>query len=226
MAFANGGSIVTSGLVLALDAADRNSYPGSGTVWSDMSGNANTGTLTNGPTFSSANGGSIVFDGTNDFTSLPNNNSLSAGTGDFTFNCWLYPSSWPNNNWSPIYVTAATNGIWIGQNTTNQFVLRAFGVADRLQYSPVPTVNTWTNVTITRIGTTATLYYNAALMTTSTTNQDFIQNTTYIGNDVGSGPGPAYYTGRISCVNFYKGKGLTATEVLQNYNATKSRFNL
>ena len=56
--------IVKDGLVLALDAGNTKSYPGSGTSWSDLSGQGNTGTLTNGPTYSSADGGSIVFDGT------------------------------------------------------------------------------------------------------------------------------------------------------------------
>lgn len=69
------GKIVTDGLVLCLDAADRNSYPGSGTTWSDLSGNTNTGTLTNGPTFSSANGGNIVFDGTNDYVEMTTRNT-------------------------------------------------------------------------------------------------------------------------------------------------------
>lgn len=216
--------IVTSGLVLCLNAADKNSYPGTGTTWTDLSGNSNNGTLTNGPTFNSGNGGSIVFDGVDDYGALPNTSTLSAGTGDFTFNIWLYPTSY-SSLYAPIFVTATTNGIWIGKNENN-FVLRAFGVADRLQYSTLPTINTWTNVTITRIGTTATLYYNAVPMTTATTNQNFVQSTTYIGNDVGPGAFPSYYTGRISNINFYKGVGLTSTQVLQNYNATKTRFGL
>ena len=66
MGISRGKSIVTDGLILYLDAANKKSYPGSGTVWSDLSGNANTGTLTNGPTFDSSNNGSINFDGTDD----------------------------------------------------------------------------------------------------------------------------------------------------------------
>ena len=62
--------IVTNGLVLCLDAANAKSYPGSGTAWTDLSGLGNTGTLTNGPTYSSANNGSIVLDGINDYTSI------------------------------------------------------------------------------------------------------------------------------------------------------------
>jgi len=61
MAFANGSRIVTDGLVLALDASDRNSFVSGSTIWNDLSGNGNNGTLVNGPTFDSGSGGSIVF---------------------------------------------------------------------------------------------------------------------------------------------------------------------
>jgi hypothetical protein len=62
--------IVQSGLVLNLDAGVSSSYPGSGTTWTDLSGNGNTGTLTNGPTYNSANGGSLVFDGVDDYVNV------------------------------------------------------------------------------------------------------------------------------------------------------------
>ena len=62
-----GPRIVSNGLVLCLDAANKRSYPGTGTTWTDLSGNSNNGTLTNGPTFSAGNMGSILFDGTNDY---------------------------------------------------------------------------------------------------------------------------------------------------------------
>ena len=77
--------IVTDGLVLALDAANVKSYPGSGTTWTDMSGNGNNVTLTNGPTFSSDNGGSIVFDGVNDTATLSNPSTLS----NYTLSLWI-----------------------------------------------------------------------------------------------------------------------------------------
>jgi hypothetical protein len=99
MSIGYGPRVVTDGLVLALDAADTNSYPGSGTTWNDLSGNGNTGTLTNGPTYSSDNGGSIVFDGTNDYVPLVNN------LGDpqqFTIEFWAYPTELnidANNNY-------------------------------------------------------------------------------------------------------------------------------
>lgn len=71
MAVSHGfGKIVTDGLVLALDAADTNSYTSGSTTWRDMSGNGNNSTLTNGPTFDSGNGGSIVFDRVDDYANF------------------------------------------------------------------------------------------------------------------------------------------------------------
>ena len=63
-------SIVTDGLILHLDAADSNSYGGSGNTWYDISGNGYNGILTNGPTYSTNNGGCLIFDGTNDYIKL------------------------------------------------------------------------------------------------------------------------------------------------------------
>ena len=67
MSISGGPDIVENGLVLHLDAADTNSYPGSGTLWTDLSGNGNNGTLTNGPAYSSNNKGYFSFDGTDDY---------------------------------------------------------------------------------------------------------------------------------------------------------------
>lgn len=80
MSYSNGPRIVTNGLVLYLDAGSTKSYPGSGTVWTDLSGNNNNGTLTNGPTYNSANKGSIVFDGVNDHINIAANASLDTTT--------------------------------------------------------------------------------------------------------------------------------------------------
>jgi hypothetical protein len=97
MAFGNGPRIVTDGLVLSLDAADRNSYPGSGTTWFDLSGNGNNSTLTNGPAFSSNKNGSIVLDGVNDRIDVPK--SLNGFTYNihydlnWTIECWIYTNT-------------------------------------------------------------------------------------------------------------------------------------
>ena len=77
MALAHSPRIVTDGLVLALDAGNAKSYPGSGTAWTDLSGNSNNGTLTNGSTYSSVDGGAIVFDGSDDYVVSSNNTNIS-----------------------------------------------------------------------------------------------------------------------------------------------------
>lgn len=87
MAFNFSPKIVTNGLVLYLDAANTRSYAGSGTVWNDLSRSGNNGTLVNGPTFNSGNGGSIVFDGTNDFVSVSDNSTIN-GTSQ-TISVWF-----------------------------------------------------------------------------------------------------------------------------------------
>jgi hypothetical protein len=89
------GKIATNGLILALDSGDRNSYSGSGTSWTDLSGNGNTGTLTNGPTYSSTNGGSIVFDGSNDYIDL-GNKTLGVELQDKSACVWIYQTTSPS----------------------------------------------------------------------------------------------------------------------------------
>lgn len=100
MAFSNGPKIITSGLTVALDATDSNSYPGSGTLWYDLSGNNNTGNLTIGtPTFTTFQGKkTILFDNPGKYVYAPpyngfvlsGNPGLSASGTSFTFEAWFY----------------------------------------------------------------------------------------------------------------------------------------
>jgi len=94
MATRGGPKIITDGLVLSLDAANTKSYPGTGTVWKDLSGNGNNGTLVNGPTFNSGNNGSIVFDGVNDYASTTpvSNLTIPQMEGDITYEYWIEPT--------------------------------------------------------------------------------------------------------------------------------------
>ena len=91
MAFSYSPKIVTNGLVLCLDAANRRSYPGAGTAWTDLSGNNNHATLINGPIFNNINTGNIIFDGTNDTSSF--GNVLNLRTNNFTLIQWIKPNS-------------------------------------------------------------------------------------------------------------------------------------
>ena len=89
MSFSYSPKVVTDGLVLYLDAANPKSYVSGSTAWNDVSRGGNNGTLTNGPTFNSANGGSIVFDGVNDYVALGNISSLILANNQFTISYWL-----------------------------------------------------------------------------------------------------------------------------------------
>ena len=103
MSIAYNTSIVTSGLVMCLDAGNPKSYPGSGTTIRDVTGNGYNGTLTNGPTFSSANGGVIVLDGINDYIDVQGINLSSSSYTIFAATRYVNVSgriiSGRNNNW-------------------------------------------------------------------------------------------------------------------------------
>ena len=90
--------IVQDGLVLNLDAAVDQSYPGNGTIWYDLEG-SNSGTLTNGPTFNKDNGGNIFFDGTDDYANLGTASSLFPGPSiTASLFCWVKPFTTSSNN--------------------------------------------------------------------------------------------------------------------------------
>ena len=81
--------IVTSGLILNLDAGNASSYPGTGTTWTDLSGNNRNGTLINGVGYTSANGGALTFDGVNDYISISNMSSALVNKTKFSYDTWV-----------------------------------------------------------------------------------------------------------------------------------------
>jgi len=220
MGIARGPKIVTSGLVLALDAADKLSYPGTGTTWRDLSGNNNTGTLTNGPTFSAANMGSIVFDGTNDYVS-GNLTTLS----DWTISIWYYSNDITTNSvYYPVGGTSSSNGLGFGGNfnvnTQNRWYF--FDGSNELSHAnPNIVINKWYNLVVTKSSTSYNLYTNS-LLSLSTTGINLSLTQYNLGR---RGDGLWYVNGRIAGTLFYN-RALSATEVLQNYNVTKYRFGL
>jgi len=206
--------IITDGLVLCLDAANRQSYPGSGSVWRDLAG-SNNGDLTNGPTFSSANGGSIVFDGNNDYVDIGNPTSLQSLTqGSIeafyyrTASTATYQMIFTDVN-SDLEVTYATN--------TLQFYIGNSGVG----YSHAVTGQWFHVVGVWGVGFKR-LYLNGAEVASGTnTGLNTGSRVRYIGSRAGTLP----FNGLIPVLRTYN-RTLTLTEILQNYNATKGRFNL
>ena len=233
-----GPQCVRNGLVLALDAADKNSYPGSGATWTDLSGNGYNGTLTNSPTFSNSNGGSIIFDGTNDYTSTSldlswnNTNSVSIsmwiktgnlsqskgflGTGNFE---WQFrQGQYAGANSDLVFVYWDNSG-----GHTNGSIPSMSGFFDDTNWKHL--TMTWNNSNSTILfyknGTQifSQVYGNPSANRVSS---ELMQ----IGGNVYSWDGVgAYWNGSFSNIQTYN-RTLSATEVLQNYNATKTRFGL
>jgi hypothetical protein len=223
MAIIRGPKIVRNGLVLALDAGDRNSYSGSGTTWYDLSGNANNGTLTNGPTFSAVNGGCIVFDGVDDYVNVSDASTLNSNTQ--TINIWYNATTLPGRSATIIckhntvnstngYNIFAGNSVQIKPSTGSTDIGTSGGV-----------VSTWYFLTLTfTINSSATLYINAVNNASAA-----IGNFTMSSNSLRIGRSPdsfwSVFTGKIASVSVYN-RVLSASEISQNYNATKSRFGL
>jgi hypothetical protein len=220
------GQIVMDGLVLCLNASDRNSYVSGSTTWNDVSGRGNNGTLTNGPTFNSLNGGNIVFDGSDDFADLPI--PLAASYSTITVDAWI--------KWNSF-----TNGMFLGMNTYDVWTQ-----GNTLGYnngaSNVIGINA---ATVTSLGLLGNWKHYAFVMNSSgllSTNKMYINSqsqtlTAVVGGD-GNIPGLATtlrlsswliggFYGNVSYANCkVYNRALTAQEVLQNYNATKSRFGI
>ena len=133
-------NIVTNGLVLNIDSANPNSYSGVGNTVYDLTGFGNTGTLTNGPTYSSLNSGSIVFDGTNDFINIPNTNLLTFGTNPFTIEFWMY-STYIFPGSGGVYKTILSNYIDYNSDYQGYFYLALFN----LQNSTLHFVSSYLN---------------------------------------------------------------------------------
>ena len=232
MAFGNGPRVVTDGLVLSLDAADKNSYPGSGTTWRDMSGNNNTGTLTNGPTFNSGNGGAIVFDGTNDHVNIGVDKSCNRFTADFTVSAWVNRTNAGvafGNIIGDYYTNSTANALEWQIMISNAAQLNLYNVTGGYIISTIASgfsAGAWINVVVSRINSTITMYSNTNSIATATNTTTFGSATGNLNIGIDGNNSSEPFTGNIANVLIYKNKGLTASEVLQNYNVTKTRFGL
>jgi hypothetical protein len=234
-----GPNTITNGLVLSLDAANVKSYINGSTTWRDLSGNKNNATLTNGPTFDSANAGSIVFDGTNDFALI--NNPATIRNQDFTVSVWINPGIQNAAVISIIDFDHATSPFqgWVMQSedaTTNRYFYLAW--YDGTQFQPTGgggfgagkgiqiITSAWQNITYSKSGTTLLGYINGSQIysgTTSNGNVSYIANRNIqIGGCVAI-PG-RNFKGNMSNALIYN-RALSSTEVFQNYEGQKSRYN-
>ena len=228
MSFVHSPKIVTDGLVLALDAGNTKSYTSGSTTWYDKSGNARNGTLTNGPTFSSANGGSIVFDGSNDYVALGTFTGL--GSTNRTINIWFRVTSLPATagriitfpaDDTPTDQPAFTLGIastgilqgGIGGTPYDGYILSmSYALGD------------WINICATISSNTVTFYRNN-ISQGSFTNTGVVATNPigYLGRY--NAHYSQYFTGNIASTQLYN-RALSATEVQQNFNALRGRFRI
>jgi hypothetical protein len=232
MATQGGPNIVTDGLVLYLDAANQKSYPGTGTAWTDLSGNGNNGELVNGPTFDSGNLGSIQFDGSNDRVNVPFNASSMDFSLAQTICMWIKPATGSNtarrNPYNQAFGGPGTL-TYEGNGTINYFFGTNGGNAHPyVGRNSVFTVaaNELSFITVTRnqLTNVCNWYKNGNLITTSNAGG---YATTANGNFaiiIGFGYTTSFL-GDIYLCNVYN-RFMTNDEVLQIYNATKSRFGL
>jgi len=232
MAFHYSPKIVTNGLVLYLDAANTKSYIGSGT-WSDISRGGNNGTLVNGPTFSSLNGGSILFDGVNDSLTFSNNSNLY----------FLNNSSYTLSIFAKIVTSDSTfrglinreygsprNGynLWFYRDSPTVIAIaseRFGGTGQKVTYillNNEECINVWNQYLVTYDGITLKFYLNG-IFKHSVLADGNITNTT--GTLEISKRQTDYGNCSISNVQIYN-KSLSSSEILQNYNATKTRYGL
>lgn len=230
--------VVTNGLVLYLDAANKQSYVSGSTSWNDIAG-SNNGTLINGPTFNSGSGGSIVFDSSDDYVNCGTSTALNSS--NITFSAWVQrTATWTQTSlfWAKKNGDFTSNGFYIELATassigggftpttviTNGAAINYFRTSINSNTS-FP-LNTWTHLTVTLSGSTPAMYFNgiAASLTIGGTNIITpTSDTKYLMS-----ASPLYVTttsGNIASVQVYN-RALSASEVLQNYNTVKGRFGL
>ena len=215
--------IVTSGLVLHLDAGNAASYPGSGTTWTDLSGNSRNGTLTNGPTYSSADGGSIVFDGTNDFVQCSGSLTVTAAT----FVAWIKRNG-TQGTYDGILFSRGTNITGMNFYQFNQLGYHWNGLISTYNWASGLTVPdlTWCMIAVSVTSTSAKAYLCRSSGITSVTNT--VNHASSLLNDIKlaqDDAGGRFFNGNISTAMIYD-KALTDDEITQNYNATKIRFGI
>ena len=222
MAVFGGPNVIDNGLVLSLDAGNVKSYPGSGTIWYDKSGNDNNGTLTNGPTFS---GGSIVFDGTNDYVDTTFKASISIGNGNpFTISAFFKTG---NMTQQMLVACPDSPRFYIEVFNRSGVLVSHWGIGNNNNSSTstaIININQIYNYVTTYDGNIAKGYLNGVLTDTDTIgSQSYNTNFLQIGKYLNFLP--LYLSGSMYTTQIYN-RVLTAQEVLQNYNATKSRFNI
>lgn len=228
--------IVSSNLVLWLDGAR---YPGTGSVWTDISPSAFSCILVNSPTYNAGNGGYFNFNGRDTYGIIASNPAFVFGTGDFTIEAWVWVNSRSDTTNTYQHLGGTHNG-GAGQGWFNTIVYTTHNQDQTLGYDSEVTsglgvipIGVWKHVVTTRSSGQVRFYRDGVGGPTVTYAKDMINynNQLLIGAIKNGGTLPVYnadglynLNGRIAQFRIYKGKGLTQAEVTNNYNAHISRY--
>lgn len=228
MAYHNGPRATTDGLVLCLDAGNVKSYSGSGATWTDLSGNGGNGTNSN-MTYSAANGGHFVFNNSSSVSTISNYSALNPTLG-LTIESWV---NFDGNSDDFIFEKGDVNTQYSLFSHSSDIVFRTFHSGDggyhtqNPEKSAVGVVNgQWVHILGSWDGTTKRIYINGELKNSVAKSGNLV--TTSPGASIGRFGGSTagyYFGGKIARVCIYN-RGLTAAEIRQNYNASKTRFGL
>jgi len=232
--YKNTPPIVTNGLVLYLDAANPQSYMSGSTLWRDISGNNNSGSLINGPTFNSDGGGSILFDGVNDYVE-----STPIQPTFFTLSCWFRATGVPSTNDTSGGVLIASNPqlissavqYFLSYSWLNQRIVGLVQSGASTIVTPNNSVlrNQIYNIVLTYNGSNISIYINGTLSVLNAYSTTPIYPTTgNINTQIGRWGYPGFtrhFNGNIYNTSIYN-RALSQSEITQNYNATKARFGL
>ena len=221
-------SIVKNGLYVYLDAANKKSNTGNGSILYDLSGKKNNTTIINGVALDSNNGGSFVFDGTNKAVTIPNNITYTNG---FSISLWVYPLLLDTTVRRIIDKTSSTSnsvgGLFLHATDTNIFLnVDAATVGISISPTNMP-INTWKNIAFTTTNTGLTNFYiNGSLFQSGTLNPPSGITTTNLLTIANRSSGyDRGFNGRIASFMLYQSV-LSDSEIRQNFEALRGRFSI
>jgi hypothetical protein len=222
MSAVNGPLIVNNGIVLQLDAANIKSYPGTGTVWTDLSDQANHGTIQSGVTYNSR--GYFDFNGTTGYVGLANQpTGFAYGAAPGTICAWAKTNT-ITVSWASIFSYGTPNYglsrfIIISGSTYYFGGYGGSGVTGDITVGGVP-LDTWVHVAQVYDGTTLYVYINGVLISSAAKTWNTTVGIASVGRQT---RGDEFWNGSIAQVQVYN-RGLTADEIFQNFSAHRSRY--
>jgi len=225
--FINALPAVRNGLVLELDAGQRSSYSGAGNTWYDLSGNSFNGTLTNGPTFSGIGAtSSIVFDGSNDYISVPT--TLSVNASEFSYEVlFKITTAADGNTLLSLNYTYPSSGYLVRQTTGNYLIIYSDnGTETSLSSNSALSNNTIYHIVIVQNNNNCSIYINGILDKSASLSNPVLTSSNE--NFLGRRGAPSYganLLGSISVSKIYN-RALSAYEVKQNFDFYRTRYNI